>query len=59
MDNFQTYIQQSVSLIKTVKTGAKLVKSVTLDPSALLTSLLNSYMKPVFDIMKQVHNYIP
>lgn len=57
--NFQTYIHQATALSKTVKTGAKLLKGIPLNPSTILTTVLNSYMKPVFDKMKQFRDYIP
>lgn len=57
--NFQDYITNSVELIEATKEGAQLLKAVTLSPASILSTVLNSYMQPVFQILGQVQDYIP
>jgi hypothetical protein len=58
MATFQDYVKNASQLMKLVKNGAKGLKGAT-SPSALMATVANEYLKPVFDLMKKVKTYIP
>ena len=59
LKNFQTYISQANSLMKTAKTGMKTLKGLgAINPSAL-TQVFNGYLTPVFTLLGKYRQYIP
>lgn len=58
LGNFRNYIQQTQTLMKTLKLGTLPLKVAPLDPTSSVSAMVTSYLRPVFTLMGKVRQYM-